>query len=237
MTTATDIINRALRKISSNVSFEGTDGNSLTDAFNALNDMLGAWSAEKLLPPSRTLENFPLVIGTASYTIGSGANFNTTRSDEIQRGSYLLDSNGISTPLTPITRREYDEIPLKTVQGLPDRFYYDPQYPNGVIYFYPTPVLAYTFYLDSLKPFTQFTSLTMAVNLPPEYTEALIYNLAVRLADDYGFDCSQITLSMAGSSLAKIRAKNAAANMQLSDFDPMTYAGKNWRRNWNIYNI
>lgn len=229
MTTATSLIASALRKISSNRPGAGIDGNEATAALETLNFMLQSWSDDGLLPPSRAIESFSLVVGQASYTIGSGANFSTTRPDIIN-DIWYRDASNNDRMLRQITRQQYDELPLKTTQGVPDYYFYDTQYPNGVIYIYPTADTANTLYIDSLKPFTTLATTATSISLPGQYNEAIIYNLAVRLAPEYGYPLSDDVRGLAGQSLSQIRSLNAKP--QVAEFDDLLVKP----RYWNIYN-
>jgi hypothetical protein len=234
MTTANTLISRALRLCSSYSPGQGIDGAELTDNLQNLNDMIGSWSADNFIPPYRTIEGFVLTSGTTSYSIGSGATFSTARPDIIKT-IFIRDQNGNDTPTTELTREQYDNIALKTAQGRPQWWMYDTQYPNGVIYFYTTPDMTYTAYIDSLKPLTQFTSSTDTVNLPGEYNDLIVYNLAPRLAMEYGFPVSQEMLMFAETAIKKVKRKNA--QLPVSNFDAATLSRHTLPLGWNIYNI
>lgn len=240
MSTATSLIGAALRKVSSYTPGQNIDGNELTPALDELNRMLASWSAEGLMIPYRTLESFTMVVGQQSYTIGSGANFSTTRPDIIQ-SAFIRDSANLDYYIrTDLTRDEYDGIALKTVQGIPSTLYYDKQYPTATIYVYPTAQLAYTIYLDSLKPLTQISSSGSTISLPGEYQDTIVYNLAKRLAPDYGFDLTQgvglIVAQEAEKSLSRIKKINT--QIAVSNFDQalsVNSSGFVRASRWNIY--
>jgi hypothetical protein len=186
MTTGNDLVSGALRVITSVTPGEPVDGQEAANALVVLNRMLKAWSANSLMLPFRTLENFPLVLGQSSYTIGPGANFNTVRPDYVT-AAWRRDANGMDFPIEVIPKELYNPIRLKSLTGLPSQLYYDAQYPSGVIYLYATEMQLDTLYLESLKPVAQFTTLQTVMNLPGEYEEAIVYLLAQRLAPEYGF--------------------------------------------------
>lgn len=237
MPTVSNLISRALRKISSDSPNDSDNGTEINRALDELNSMLGEWSTENWLPPFRTLENFPLTVGTNNYTIGSGATFNTTRPDAISF-MFTRDTNNVDLPVDIYTRDQYDSISLKTAQGRPDRYFYDTQYANGVIYLYPTPDQAYTLYIDSIKPFTQFTSVATTLLLPSQYENAIVYNLAVLLAPNYGFMLSEQPSieRKAAETLRKIKSLNTKPPIAL--FDPYLVVRPNMPMpSWNIYNL
>lgn len=154
-----------------------------TNGLKALNAMLGSWGANRLLVYEVTSENFPLVVGTGSYTIGSGGAFNTVRPNKIT-DAYLRDGT-TDTPLHIDVRNRYNEISDKTAKGLPNTLYYLQEYPLGKILFDYVPDKTYTLFLDSWKTLSTLAAVGTTVNLPPEYERALIYNLAIELAPEY----------------------------------------------------
>jgi hypothetical protein len=205
--TGSDIVYGALRVITSISPGEAIPGGEADNALSVLNGMLAAWSAESLMPPFRTLENFPLVNGQASYTIGSGADFDTVRPDAITY-AYRRNSGNLDFPLTPLTQDEYNAERLKTLAGLPQWYHYDCQYPNGVIYVYPVESQADTLYIESLKPFNRFANLQVSMALPGEYFECMKYQLARRLAPEYGFPITPDMLALMDDAYSRIKKKN-----------------------------
>lgn len=196
MTTADTLVSSALREITSLAPGEAIPGAESEFALSVLNSMLAGWGAAGLMTPARTLENFSISAGVSSRTIGSGAQLNTTRPDFIH-DAYLRDSGGNDFPVeTDMTAAEYNAMPLKSASGRPWRLFYDPQYPSGVIYFNRQTDAAYTLYLDTTKPFAQFSSLSATVQLPGEYEDGITYLLIERLAPKYGFPISADTRTL-----------------------------------------
>lgn len=177
------------------------------DGLELLNEMLESWSTEQLAVPHILQENFTLVAGTASYTIGSGATFNTTRPLDVLCG--FIRYSSLDYPLRILTRQEYDQIPLKTTQFLPEALYYQPSVANGVITLYGVPDQAYTLYIDSMKQLQSFAGLTTAIVLPPGYKRAIRFNLAPELAPEYNRTPSERVLAIARESKANIKRQNS----------------------------
>lgn len=95
---------------------------------------------------------------------------------------------GIDMPLTIIDSREdYNRIALKGLSTIPVAVFYDSVWPTGQLYFWPVPqASAYELHITTKAALPVYVALTDPINLPPEYIEALIYSLAVRLAMNYG---------------------------------------------------
>lgn len=229
MTTANALISSALAVICSLSPGEPIPGGDASNALAILNMMLAAWSADSLMPPFRTLESFPLIAGQSSYTIGPSANFNTVRPDYIS-GAWRRDSNGLDYILEQLPKERYNAIWQKSIQGIPYQFYYDDQYPVGVIYLYPTDIQADTLFIESLKPLNQFSTLNTIMNLPGEYEEAIAYLLAKRLAPQYGFPITADIRELMDDAERRIKRKNTKPKP--ASFDYATRKAQPF----NIYN-
>lgn len=180
MASANDIINAAYRKIGHS---DPTDDDR-TEALVNLNNLVSSWGAE-FLNYYTVRESLVLTIGTATYTIGRGGNLSTVRPISI-KSAFLRNSEGQDTPLVVIAARDYNEITPKTWETKPVALYFLPEYPLAKVIFDCEPFAAYTAYFDFEKNFTEFASIGAAMSLPPEYKEALVYTLAISLAEDKG---------------------------------------------------
>lgn len=207
---ALDIITGAAKLIGVIFKSETLSSDEANDGLVALNDMLDTWSNDNLVTISDTIENFSLT-SSASYTIGSGGDFNTTRPLNII--SAVVRVGSIDYALEPITLDEYQEqIPLKSIQSTIPKYYnYDNGYPLGTfrIYFVPN---GGTLYLQSSKPLANLSSLTTTVNLPPGWKRALKNNLAIELAAQYGVEIPPSVATNARTSLGAIRRSTAINN-------------------------
>ncbi len=179
MTTALDLITAAFQKI----GIDSPTTAQTTSALTSLNNLLGSCGIE-LLQPSVTRESFSLSVGTASYTIGSAGTFNTTRPIRIEN-AFLRDSVNYDSPLTVIAAKDWNDIIDKNVSALPEKLYFVPEVTLAKIIFDCKPDYAYTLYLESWKPFTEYTTTGDTVTLNPEHREFLVYNLALSLAEDW----------------------------------------------------
>ena len=200
------VISPALRKIG-NKTASATDN---SNALAALNSMLGVWSASGLIVPYKTRENFTLVTGSAGgvRTIGASGNFNTVRPLEITN-AYIRDSNNNDHYLdVDMTLEEYNAMVDKTISTRPTRLCYLKEFSLGKILFNYLPDAAETIYIDSLKPITVFAATTTEFSFSPEYEEAMIYNLAIRLAPEEDAVISPAVVSLAESSLNAVKKQN-----------------------------
>lgn len=223
MATANDIILGALRQCSSSTPGEAIPGDEAAIALYTLNDMIGSWSAESFMPPFKTKTTFPLILGQESYTIGTSGspNFNQTRPDAISN-VYFTDTNaGIDyAGDVCMSQDQYNGIALKSIAGIPHWLYYDPQYPNGVIYIYQTAGNPnFTMTCEFLLPVAQFPTLSSALSMPPEYNHAMKMLLTDLLAFEYGYELTQRQIQEIERCRSWIMAKNA--KREAAVFDPL----------------
>ena len=202
--TAATIISASFDKIG--ISTPTTAQN--TSALTSLNNMISLMGAD-FLPPYITRYSAALTIGDADYTIGSSGNFNTTRPLKIE-SAFLRDSSSYDHPLKIISAHDYNSIFSKSMTSAPEYLYYQPEYPLGKIILDSAPEQAYDLHMDMWVNFTEFTALTTAFSLPPEYKAFLVYNLAVSLAEDWDRNVSKTLYAMAKESKEVIERLNAS---------------------------
>lgn len=142
----------------------------------------------------------------------SGNNIYTYTTDLIRplrvpfgRRFYFLSS--IDTPMITMSRKDYRDLPNKTATGIITQFFYDPRggaNTQGLVYVWPAPVdansaLKFTWY----RPIQDFDSAANTPDLPQEWIQTLMFNLAVIMAPEY--DCPpqrfQMLVNMAASCL------------------------------------
>jgi len=205
MTTARQIVTDALYKINVLGTGQSLSAEDADRGFRTLNQMLSTWSVEGNMVFIDTKETFNLT-GASSYTIGSGADFDTTRPTDIVAA--YTTSGTTDYPLTKYDVRQYSSIDYKDTGSIPEIFYYDGNYPTATLFLYPKPTSVSTITIYSKKVLTQFTSLDATLNLPPEYETALIYNLALWLSGDFEREPRPQVIKVANSSKKTVERQN-----------------------------
>lgn len=214
--TITTLITSSLRKIGVVASGEVPDVNELYDTLAALQSMLRSWSAAKINVFATAEDTLTLVVGTGSYTWGTGGNINSARPHSVTY-AYILDSAGTSHPVSVKTEAWYKALAVKTTSARPYGLFLHPLFPLAYLYLYPVPDAAETLYLGSLKPFTEtssFDALESTLAMPVEYEEAIIYNLAVRMAPEFGKTIPAEVAVIAKSSYDRLITLNAANQVE-----------------------
>jgi hypothetical protein len=207
-TSAYDIVNRALRINGVIASLDSGDAQDVNDAFTSLNMMIEAWSLEDLMCYYIKSSTFPTVIGTASYTIGVGGTCDTERPISIQ-SAFLRDMvDNSDSPIGLLTDIDYQAIPYKGQAGRPESIYYQPVQSLGILNLYPVPDAVYTISIAQLCQLTKFSELRHELDMPPGYLKALIWNLAIEIAPEYGKAVDEVTANKAVEARMLIKRKN-----------------------------
>lgn len=232
MATVGDLIAGSLRLIGALSSSEVPAGQEQHDAFNALSDMLDRWSTNGLVVFDKIIEPFTLVAGQQSYTIGTGGDFDTVRPQKILNAGIQFAGISPATelPVNIINLDQWSEIIVKDIQStLPIALYLEDSFPLAVINLWPVPSAANILNLYSWKPLTPFASASTVISLPPGFAEALRYNLAVRLAPEYGKTPREDIVQIAMDSLADLKRMNTKPVYLEIDSDLM---GRKQYFNW-----
>lgn len=166
---------------------EAITAGMIATGLTALNMMVKGWQADGLQPWRTTEGNFALVAGTASYTLGTGGTV-AYRPVDLLAVRYRTSAN-IDTPMRRLSRTEYFGLSNKAATGIPNSWYYDAQRDPAVLYVWPAlqaGVTGSTLRITYERSVEDFDATANDADFPPEWTEALVYGLAVRLAPRFG---------------------------------------------------
>lgn len=232
MATVRDMLEDAQRIIGVISDGENISAAGAANGLNKLNNMIDEWSADGFPIYTQVREEFTFVAGQASYTMGTGANFNTTRPIVIQQVTAIqVTPTPLEIPIEVINVQKYSSIQIKSIQSTFPYYVYDAGgFPNLTLHFFPVPQTTNKVAIYSLKPLTLFTSINETVSLPQGYKKALIYNLAMEWAEDYGKSTSAKVDKIAVDSKATISRANFEPTTLVSD-----YFGLSNRGGYNIY--
>ena len=225
--TVTSLIYSAMRKIGVMAKSETPTADEMNDALQALNLMLESWSARSLMVRGTIRESFPLTAGVASYTIGPTGTFITSKPVAIDQ-AFVRDTSNLDTGMDVVTLQEYNDYQDKAIAtGRPIALSYDPgaaqqanQLGTIMVYYIPDASTAYTLFIESQKPLTDFATITDAVTFEPQYAEAIVYNLALRLHPEYfddGRPISPLLLASARAAMCVLEKSNAVQPISAMD--------------------
>jgi hypothetical protein len=234
MATGNDVINGAMRLIGVLASGETPSSSESNDALTSLNNMIDSWTNQSLLIYEKAYETFALVANQQSYQWGSGvADFNSARPQKLENVNWqqVSSTTTVELPVEILNKDQWAAISVKGLtSNLPTRCWLDMTYPNATLYIWPIPSVAGNIVCWSWKPLITISTLTTAISLPPGYLKALIYNLAMELAPEYGKQVSSLVESQAVNSKAVIKRMNSKILLMGCDT-----AVLNKRSTWNWY--
>jgi hypothetical protein len=97
--------------------------------------------------------------------------------------------NSLDTPMIPLSRIDYRNMPNKLSTGTITQFFYDPRggaNTQGVINVWPTPSDALSaFKFTWYRPLQDITTQSQIPDLPTEWLNAIIWNLAAEISLEY----------------------------------------------------
>jgi len=193
MATARTIITAAMRKLGVLASGETPRADEAADALLALNAMLASWSTSSLLVPRINQE--VVTAGASPITL-------TSRPMRVLDSTVLDGSTDY--PVAALPREDWFAIPDKTTTGRPIFLWWNEKMTPLSVYFWPVPATPYTVTLQRWDPMTSFASLDTVMDLPAEYERALVFNLAIEVAPEFGASASAELAASANTSLNAI---------------------------------
>lgn len=222
MITIGGLIKGAMRKIEVLAAGEPLSQDDGQDALEAFTLMLDAWSTENLLVPVNSTVKVNLLQGYSEYTIGQYPTDNKCNKAPITHtetalpiqilSKFVRDNAGNDYPIKIINASDFSHVSVKSSESRPTKFYLKQGWPLSTIKFTAIPYANEVLHLECLLPLSQLLNaecLTQEVNLPPGYQRALLYNLAVELAPEWGKNVSAIVASIAMGSKKAIKHNNS----------------------------
>lgn len=184
---AQDIVNAALRKLGVLSGNATPETYQVTNAIQALNALIKGFYADGMPVWAIQTYTFTTVQGTPQYLIGPGQTFNTDMPLKVLQAWRNQSGNYSNIPMNIYTNYNYDLLPLTNSSGTPVNLYYQPFETYGAINLWPKPNDSVTaISIRYQVPFEDIVNLTDNLDFPSYWTEAIIYNLAQRLAPEYG---------------------------------------------------
>jgi hypothetical protein len=229
--TANDIIAAAMRRLGALTQGETPTAAESADALATLNDMLEAWSIDRLTVFTLASAQYTLTGGKQTYTIGIDpagvltADFNAVRPARVSDARLIV--SGMRYGLEIVEDKRWAERPLQSFIAIPSKLYVDGGYPLQTLALDPAPSDAYTLELWSWQALQQFANLAAKYYFPPAYARALKHNLAVELAPSFDREPSPTLVRLAAESKAAV--ENLNLESPVADVDPAVLGGRNGR--------
>jgi len=160
------------------------------DSFDELNRLIGSLDADRMFIYGMNIQTYPLAPGQKTYTIGrdptspAPADFDGPRPIGITEAN-VLDSGGIRYPVTVMTYQKWAQVRQQDTNGFVAGLYNDRASPLSTIYLWGQPSAQVSLELYTWHAVPKFCALSDVVLLPDGYDDALVLNLAVRLAPHF----------------------------------------------------
>lgn len=232
MTTASELIDGALRLLGTLAEGETPSAATSQDALFAMNQMIDSWNTERLSTFSTQDQVFSWTPGNISRTLGPSGDFVGNRPVLLDDSTYFRDpANGISYGIKIINQQQYDGIAVKTVTSTyPQVIWINMDYPNIDMYVYPVPTKVLEWHFVSVTELDQPATLFTNLSFPPGYLRAFRYNLACEIAGEFGVEPSPQVSRIAMSAKRNIKRINNP-----DDIMSLPYSIVGTRQRFNIF--
>lgn len=208
---------------------ESPNTSEATAALARINALIDSLSLERLNIPVIATLTHALVSGTATYTVGSGGTFSTTRPIRIERCKILVANAGGTGSLEfeckLVSFEEWADIIEKSSTAVvPTKLYYDYGYPTGNLNFNDVPTFSGTAPQAQLyvwAALNSFPDLTTNINFPQGYDRAITALSAIEIAPMFSVAPSATLLQNAAEAKAALRALNATPQGQPAPMGPL----------------
>jgi hypothetical protein len=177
-----------------------------------LNNILDLWNAKKHTVYAVEWEEFTLERGLSPHTIGpDDATWDADQRPVTIEGASFVYTTGSVPVYVPIHVHDANWWDAQRTPGVessvPTDVAYVPDWPNGKLYFWPTPDTAGTVRLYFRRVFAHVL-LSDAITMPPGYRAALELTLAEWIAPSFGRQVSQDLKDRARDARATIAGNN-----------------------------
>jgi hypothetical protein len=167
-------------------------GNELADGMIFLNQQLNYWAARDCYAYTTNFQLWNLTAGHQPHLIGPGLpppDFDVpTRPVNIVSAAIVLPGQSpVDLPLNIRDNAWWANQQVKDItSSIPTDLYYEPDYPNGSLYFWPIPNGGNGVRLQTTVFLQQFQALDDAFIAPQAYQAAVALTLAEELSDIWG---------------------------------------------------
>lgn len=173
------------------LTVESTTGMATSDIIGVVgDDDTVTWTTISTIHTSTTL-----TIASGLTSASASGNNVYTFTSRINKPLRILSARRVTggpdspsaVPLVMLSHEEYYNIPTKETNGSPTQFYYNPDLTTGQLSLWPRPDDPETYIEFTFERMLEdFDAATDNADFPSEWLECLVYQLAVRLAPQFG---------------------------------------------------
>ena len=199
----TKVINGALRALGVLRAGDSVENDPTleADCAEALNLMLKSWQNLGIQLWTRKQQTVPFTTATSSVnfkTPGGGVNI----APPLRIIDAYRKDTSSDVPMTLLSRLDYDQLSNKASNGVPTQFFYDYQATEGTLYVWPAASSNTNIVVTYHKPFDDMDSNVDSLDFPQSWQEAVKWNLAMRLAPEFGRQVTQEIAILATQTLS-----------------------------------
>jgi len=213
--TVTDLISDSLREIGVLAGGQPLAAEDSQFAVVRLNQLFDNYNAMKEASYVERFDTFTFISSQQDYTLGPAASspdfaLVNARPDAILTANVILNT---VTPSVrqPINIRDYQwwaSVSVRSVTStFPTDLYYEPDWPLGILHFWPNPTATYGLELVTSNTFAQVV-IGDTLNMPSGYQAAVMLTLAEDLAPAFGRPVNALTSTKAREARARIFSVN-----------------------------
>lgn len=207
-----DVITQAARLAGVVGAGEALQGSDPQDCLTILQDLMDSWQAERLMIFAENSNTFPLTVGKQTYTLGTGGDFNIARPAYIDRMGVqiLTGSLPAEIPMNILDYNGWAHVVQKGIQAnYPLNCWPDNSFPKNNLSFWVIPNTACNVVIYSWQPLLTWPDLAATdVTLPPAYSKAVKYNLAIDIGAAFHMPIDGAVAAQALIEKGKIKELN-----------------------------
>lgn len=183
-----------------------------TLALSKLNQRIDVWNAKRAMVWCSVFQQFTLVPNLSPHTIGPNAATFTVPIRPVSLEGASLNLNNLTpnvfVPIDLLDAQMYEGLSVPSIAtAIPTAVYYEEDWPNGSLFFYPIPNYAFAVRLR-IRTLLGMVALSDSLDLPPGYQLGLTQTLAEDIATATGRAVPAQTAKIAGETRAVIEANN-----------------------------
>ena len=154
--------------------------------------------------------------GSQSYSFGPTGQLVIDKRPDKLNAAYMRQLN--ASPNTPVdyplrvldTYEDYSRVSLKLLETWTQWVFYDPGFPNGLLYPWPVMQAGFELHVIVKRVLERYDALSAPVGLPEEYEGAFYAILKVKFRANYRLRPDTVDIGMAKEALGVIRGANSA---------------------------
>lgn len=210
--TVAQIIGSALTEVNVIMAGGSVPANIGTFVLDKLQRLLDNWNAERAAVYAEEQHPFTLVPNLTPHTIGPTGTFPTTARPVSIEGASVVLNGAAPNANQALNIRDFQwwqaQIVPTVTATLPSDVYYQPGWPNGSLYFWPVPTVAYGMLLQYRVALDSGISLVSSLSLPQGYLDAIILTLTEEIVTGLGRAVPPQVATSARAARARIFGNN-----------------------------